>query len=186
MAMANETITKPRTGAELPQRLHHNAYVCADQERTRHFYEDILGLPLIATWIERAEMEGRTANYSHTFYGLGDGGALAFFNFQDPELQARFTPKAQPAFVHIALKVSPATQDEIRGRCEAAQVATRTLDHGYCTSLYVTDPDGLTVEFTRDVENVDAINTHQRATAHAALARWLAGDTTPNNDVRPH
>jgi catechol 2,3-dioxygenase-like lactoylglutathione lyase family enzyme len=53
MAMANETITKPRTGAELPQRLHHNAYVCADQERTRHFYEDILGLPLIATWIER-------------------------------------------------------------------------------------------------------------------------------------
>jgi hypothetical protein len=44
----------------------------------------------------------------------------------------------------------------------------------------------LTVEFTRDVENVDAINAHQRATAHAALARWTAGDSTPNNDVRPH
>jgi len=184
--MADAMITKRKTGAKLPERLHHYAYVCADQERTRRFYEDVLGLPLIATWIERTEMEGRTVSYSHTFYGLGDGGALAFFNFQDPELQARFTPKAQPAFVHIALKVSPATQDEIRGRCEAAQVATRTLDHGYCTSLYVTDPDGLTVEFTRDVEDVDAINAHQRATAHAALARLLAGDATPNNDVRPH
>jgi glyoxylase I family protein len=186
MAMADAKITKPKTSAELPQRLHHNAYVCADQERTRRFYEDILGLPLIATWIERTEMEGRTVNYSHTFYGLGDGGALAFFNFQDPEAQARFTPKAQPNFVHIALKVSPATQDGIRERCEAAAVATRTIDHGYCTSLYVSDPDGLMVEFTRDVENVDAINAHQRATAHASLARWTAGDATPNNDVRPH
>ncbi len=33
-----------------------NAYVCADQERTRHFYEDIVGLlPLLAAWIEEAE-----------------------------------------------------------------------------------------------------------------------------------
>ena len=184
--MADEMITKPRTAAELPARLHHNAYVCADQERTRRFYEDILGLPLIATWIERAEMDGRAVSFCHTFFGLGDGGALAFFNFQDPELQARFTPQAQPAYVHIALKVSPATQDAIRGRCEAADVATRTLDHGYCTSLYLTDPDGLRLDFTRDVENVDAIDAHQRATAHASLARWTAGDATPNNDVRPH
>jgi glyoxylase I family protein len=186
MAMADETITKPDAGAKLPERLHHNAYVCADQERTRAFYEDVLGLPLIATWIEQTEMDGRTASFSHTFYGLADGGALAFFNFQDPELQARFTPKAQPSFVHIALKASPATQDEIKGRCEAAGVATRTMDHGYCTSLYLTDPDGLRLEFTRDVEGVAAIDAHQRATAHASLARWTAGDTTPNNDVRPH
>ena len=184
--MPDEVISKPKTGAMLPERLHHNAYVCADQERTRRFYEDIVGLPLIATWIEQTEMDGRTINFSHTFYGLADGGALAFFNFQDPEVQARFTPKTQPRFVHIALKVSAATQDEIRDRCEAADVGTRTMDHGYCTSLYVTDPDGLMVEFTRDAENVEAIDAHQRATAHASLARWIAGDATPNNDVRPH
>ena len=41
--------------SELPIRLHHNAYVCADQERTRHFYEDIVGLPLVATWIEQGQ-----------------------------------------------------------------------------------------------------------------------------------
>jgi glyoxylase I family protein len=184
--MADGTISKPKAGAMLPERLHHNAYVCADQERTRAFYEDVLGLPLIATWIEQTEMDGRTASYCHTFYGLGDGGALAFFNFQDPELQARFTAKAQPAFVHIALKVSPETQDQISSRCEAAGVATRTIDHGYCTSLYLTDPDGLRIEFTRDVDGVEAIDANQRATAHAALARWTAGDATPNNDVRPH
>jgi glyoxylase I family protein len=186
MAMVDETSTRSKADATLPARLHHNAYVCADQERTRRFYEDVLGLPLIATWIEQTEMDGRTVSFSHTFYGLADGGALAFFNFRDPDAQARFTPKAQLNFVHIALKVSAVAQDAIRGRCEAAGIATRTIDHGYCTSLYLTDPDGLRLEFTRDVDNVDAIDAHQRATAHASLARWTAGDTTPNNDVRPH
>ncbi len=34
----------------IPIRLHHNAYVTRDQEKTRQFYEDIIGLPLVATW----------------------------------------------------------------------------------------------------------------------------------------
>jgi glyoxylase I family protein len=34
----------------LPSRLHHTAYVAKDLEKTRHFYEDILGFPLVATW----------------------------------------------------------------------------------------------------------------------------------------
>jgi glyoxylase I family protein len=174
------------TAPGLPERLHHNAYVCADQERTRRFYEDVIGLPLIATWIEKGEFEGRPLAFSHTFFGLGDGGALAFFNFKDPEAQARLTAQLQSPYVHIALKASRETQDAIRDRCEAAGFSTRTIDHGYCTSLYVADPDGLRLEFTRDAEAADAINARQRATAHAALARWVAGDVTPNNDVRPH
>ena len=28
--------------------LHHNAYRCRDSEQTRRFYEDVIGLPLIA------------------------------------------------------------------------------------------------------------------------------------------
>ncbi len=64
------------SNSALPLRLHHNAYVCADQERTRHFYEDIVGLPLLAAWIEEAEFPefpGRRISYSHAFYGIGDG-----------------------------------------------------------------------------------------------------------------
>ena len=49
---------------ELPVRLHHNAYVCADQEKTRHFYEDIVGLPLVATWIEQGEFPDFPAFYA--------------------------------------------------------------------------------------------------------------------------
>ena len=37
-------------GNLIPKRLQHNAYVTRDQEATRHFYEDIIGMPLVATW----------------------------------------------------------------------------------------------------------------------------------------
>lgn len=173
----------------LPLRLHHNAYVCADQERTRRFYEDIIGLPLLATWIEEAEFPefpGRRMSYSHTFYGIGDGGALAFFNFADPEAAAAYKAKKQPSFVHIALAVTEAAQQEIQRRIKEAGMPVREVDHGYCKSIYVQDPDGLIVEFTSDPPDAGKIADHQRATAHETLRRWTAGDRMVNNDIRPH
>ena len=61
----------------LPRRLHHHAYVVADQERTRHFYEDILAMPLVATWCEKEHVRGKEREYCHTFFSLADGSALA-------------------------------------------------------------------------------------------------------------
>src|SRR3954464_2012413 len=68
----------------LPARMHHHAWVVADQERTRHFYEDVLGFPLVATWCEVEDLRGKRRAYCHTFFGLADGSALAFFQFADP------------------------------------------------------------------------------------------------------
>jgi len=34
----------------LANRLHHTAYVTKDLEKTRAFYEDVLGFPLMATY----------------------------------------------------------------------------------------------------------------------------------------
>ena len=36
-----------------PERLHHHAYVVKDQEKNRQFFEDVLGIPLTATWCEK-------------------------------------------------------------------------------------------------------------------------------------
>jgi glyoxylase I family protein len=92
--------------AKLPSRLHHTAYTSKDLEATRHFYEDIIGLPLVATWCEKDELFGKERTYCHCFFGLGDGGALAFFQFADKEDADLFAPKipATP-FHHIALNV---------------------------------------------------------------------------------
>ena len=41
--------------ATLPSRLLHTAYVTKDLEATRKFYEEVVGLPLVATWSESDE-----------------------------------------------------------------------------------------------------------------------------------
>ena len=52
--MATQLVSK------LPSRLHHNAFVVRDHEINRRFFEDVLGIPLVATWCEKnysAEMQ---------------------------------------------------------------------------------------------------------------------------------
>ena len=174
----------------LPQRLHHYAFVVRDHEINRQFFEDVLGLPLVATWCERTfngEVQ-REVDYCHTFFGLADGSALAFFQFADAEVYER-SKAVYPhisRFQHIALKVDRKTFDAIDGRLAAAGLPRRQTDHGYCVSLYATSPDGLRVEFTVDPANVEDINAIRRADAHAELKRWLAGDHAVNNLERAH
>ena len=163
------------TLTKLPNRLHHTAYVTRDQEATRHFYEDIVGLPLVATWAESDELFGAVRTYCHTFFGLGDGGALAFFQFADESDANLFGPKMPDTpFHHIALHVDAETQDEIEQRLVQAGFTPPqmfVLEHGYCRSLYAVDPNGMIVEFTRDANGVDQITADRRSDAHTELAR---------------
>lgn len=172
----------------LAQRLHHTAYVTKDQEATRAFYEDILGFPLMATWSETDELFGAERVYCHTFFGLGDGSALAFFQFADPEDQALFDPELAPSpFRHIALKVDADGQAELHRRLQDAAwkpEGTYVLEHGYCRSLYTEDPNGMLLEFTVDVDHADQITADRTQDAHATLKRWLDGDHTSNNTYR--
>jgi catechol 2,3-dioxygenase-like lactoylglutathione lyase family enzyme len=174
--------------SQLPLRLHHTAYVSSDLERTRQFYEDVIGLPLLAAWCESDELFGAERTYCHLFFGLDDGSALAFFQFARAEDQQLFGPKLpETPFHHVALKVNGDLQAQIERRLRAAgyvEPQIFVLEHGYCRSLYATDPDGMIVEFTVDHPNVDAINAARRGDAHAELKRWLAGDHTSNNTYR--
>ncbi len=173
---------------KLPSRLHHTAYVVKDLEATRRFYEDIIGLPMIATWCEVDELFGSERVYCHLFFGLGDGSALAFFSFAKPEDQALFGPPVPPSpFRHIALNVDEETQKGIEQRLAAGgykEPQTYVLEHGYCRSVYVTDPDGMILEFTFDNPEAVEVAEQRRAVAHSELKRWLAGDHRSNNNYR--
>jgi len=165
-------------------RMHHHAFVVRDQERTRQFYEDVLGLPLVATWCEVENVRGKEREYCHTFFALADDSALAFFQFADPQDHDELACSAPQSLNHIALAVDADMQATLIARLDAAGAGHRVVEHGYCRSLYVVDPDGLTVEFTVDAPDVATINETRRADAHAELARWLGGDRRPNNDLR--
>jgi glyoxylase I family protein len=181
--------TEARLLPRLPLRLHHNAFPVRDHERNRHFLEDVLGIPLVATWCEKSFSQelGREVDFCHTFFGLEDGGALAFFQFADPELyemtQAEKPPKVG-RYDHIAFKVERATYEELKNRLTRAGESWREANHGYCRSIYVTSPDGLNLEFTEDPPDVDEIAALRKADAHSELARWLAGDRRVNNELR--
>jgi glyoxylase I family protein len=177
----------PRT-PKLPSRLHHTAYTTKDMEKTRKFYEEVIGLPLVATWSESDSLFGKVRTYCHCFFGLADGGALAFFQFADKRDEREFSPPiAETPFHHIALKVDKPTQDEIEKRIKAAgykEPDSFVLEHGYCRSLYIKDPNGMILEFTLDAANADQIAKDRKADAEATLKRWLRGDHTPNNIYR--
>lgn len=170
----------------IPSRLHHAAFISTDLERTRRFYEEIIGLPLIATYREVTELFGKARRYCHCFFGIEDGSALAFFQFVDPEDIDKFVqrPPATP-FFHTSLKCDQQTQDAIIGRLSGSdyEPSVQMIDHGYCKSLYVTDPDGVLLEFTVDSDLTDPLATNF-TDPHGELARWLAGDRAPNNPLR--
>jgi len=174
------TPSYPDTRPLLPARLHHAAYVSSDQERARHFYEDILGMPLTDFWIEREILGGVEHVFALASYGLADGSSLSFFHFADPDLQARYAAKPQGLFVHLALKIAPEQQEALRDRLKAAGIPAMEFDHGYARSLYVEDPDGQTLELCVDPEHH---GDGAKESARDALTRWLAGDRTPNNHL---
>ena len=90
-------------------------------------------------------------------------------------------------FHHIALKCDAETQNQVKERLAAAgdcEPQTFVLEHGYCTSFYVTDPNGLIVELTVDAPDAHKIAALRRSDAHSELKRWLGGDHRSNNSCR--
>ena len=85
--------------------LHHFAYRAKDAEETRHFYEDILGLPLVhVIKSDTVPSTGEHCPYVHIFFRMKEGSCLAFFDLGD-DVKPLPSPNP-PAWVnHIALRV---------------------------------------------------------------------------------
>lgn len=160
-------------------RLHHHAIRTRDMAATRRFYEDVIGMPLTATWVEQNDLPGPDSNYIHCFFELRDGSALAFFQFADDDARPDPEISGNPFEFHLALAVkNPEEQARVKERLEQAKALVFEVDHGYCQSLYTRDPNGMTVEFACDPPDIDAINDVSRDRAHRLLDNWLEGDRT--------
>jgi len=183
----NQAIEVPSAEGIVPRRLHHTARVVKDHEVTRRFYEDLIGMPLLATWTEVLTVPetGEAIPFCHTFYGVADGSAMAFFGFAKPEHYEQLRARTQNGFTHVALEVSREAQDALQLRLEAAGYEVSVTDHGYCRSIYTRDPDKLNLEFTSDPLNVAEINAQSAKVAHAELKRWMSGDLSVNTTLKP-
>jgi catechol 2,3-dioxygenase-like lactoylglutathione lyase family enzyme len=134
--------------------LHHVAYACRDIDATHHFYEDLVGFPLVHTEVVRMKEGGF---FRHTFYDTGDGSCLAFFDLhgvgeKDDWNAAVSTGNGLPVWVnHIAFSATEESQAAVKARMTAAGIEPHMeINHGWCHSLYYLDPNGIMVEFCRD------------------------------------
>ena len=150
--------------------LHHNAYRCRDSEETRKFYGDFLGLRLAHALEIKESKTGRQTNVLHSFFEMGDGSFLAFF--EAPSQSFEF--KDQHDFdLHIALEVS---SEELRTRLaegKAAGIETRGIaDHGFIESIYFRDPNGYVIELTAKTAPDSSDHDAQATKAKALLDDW--------------
>jgi catechol 2,3-dioxygenase-like lactoylglutathione lyase family enzyme len=152
--------------------LHHNAYRCRDSEETRKFYEEFLGLPLAGTLEIKETKSGRKTNTLHTFYRMGDGSYLAFF--EAPDMPFEFKPQ-HDYDLHIALEVDEPTLQQMLAKGKARGVETRGVsDHGFIHSIYFRDPNGYVIELTRKLPHHDQAMDPATNGAREKLDRWTA------------
>ena len=135
--------------------IHHLAMATNDMDKTVRFYRDILGMPLIATTGDRAR--GRSRHY---FFQLGPQQTIAFFEW--PGMLEEFhKPAGMPArgrvqFDHVAFGVaSVAELAKLRLELQDKGVeVTEIIDHGFCQSIYFTDPNGIALEASAWTEDI--------------------------------
>ena len=132
---------------------HHVAYACRDAEATRHFYEDLLGMPLVHTEVKA----GEGGFFRHLFFDTGDGTCIAFFEVQgvgerDDYSTEVSTGNGLPVWVnHVAFAADEERARQAEERLAADDIVPlMEVDHGWCVSIYYLDPNGIMVEFCRD------------------------------------
>jgi glyoxylase I family protein len=153
--------------------LHHHAYACWDSEETRHFYEDILGMPLIATVVIEDTLRNDGSKYCHTFFEIADGNTLAFFEHTSLVYPKYFNARSG-CRGHVVFEVEgDATVQQFKRKLDAAGVANTLMKLGLCLALRFSDPNGLILECMVKVRHSLAYERTSRASAQSELRRWL-------------
>ena len=155
--------------------LHHFAYRAKDAEETRHFYEDILGLPLYhIIQSDYVPSTGEYCPYTHFFFRLQDGSFIAFFDLGNDEA-AQPSPNTPLWVNHISFRVdSQQALLDMKARLEAHGVEVLGVtDHHIFHSIYFFDPNGVRLELTAQLADEFQM-LEESKTAHARLAEWTA------------
>jgi len=153
---------------------HHLAFATRSLDETHAFYTGVMGFRLVKA-VANETPDGGWAK--HVFYDTGQGELLAFWDLHD-ETIPEFNPAISeglglPAWVnHVAF--AAASLDDLEARkqrlLDHGQVVAE-IDHGWCRSIYVTDPNRILVEF--------CVSTTEFTQADADAADQLVRDPAP-------
>lgn len=167
--------------------LHHFAWRCRDAEETRHFYEDILGLPLVhLIRADHVPSTGEYCPYVHIFFRMTDGSYLAFFDLGD-DTAAAPSPNTPSWVNHMALRVGSLPELEAaRKRLEAHGVEViGVTDHHFIKSIYFFDPNGHRLELAANTATAD-MSKRLDDVKWAMLDEWAKTKRAPKHAAWMH
>jgi len=156
---------------------HHVAITTRDLDATHRFYIEAMGFELVKVEAAPTTESGWAR---HLFYDTGNGEMLAVWDIHDAALTEYRTEISTglglpPWANHIAFGAEDL--DDLKLRLERwldFGLDCVRIDHGWCTSIYADDPNGITVEFctsTRDLTGDD----REKAAALLAAAKPALG-----------
>jgi len=131
---------------------HHVALATKDPAATHAFYTEVMGFRLVKVVV--GPTPTATGWARHFFYDVGDGEMIAFWDIHDERIGDGFQTSISraaglPEWVnHLAFDAPDLTALAChRERWRACGITVAEVDHGFCTSIYATDPNGIMVEF---------------------------------------
>ena len=133
--------------------INHLAMATGDMDRTIAYWRDLIGFRLVAGLGQ--------PGYRHYFFEISPTDLLAFFEWPGVESvreRDHGYPSSGPVvFDHISFGVDTADDlYELKARLEAAGYnVSGVIDHGFIWSIYSWDPNGIPVEFSYSLPEVD-------------------------------
>ena len=136
---------------------HHLAFASRDTDATHRFYTEAMGFELVKTNVGTTPAGGWA---KHFFYDTGGHGLIAFWEIHDdaevkPEWSSDISRGCglPPWVNHLAFEAHTEEQYQaalVRWNENGQDVAE--VNHGFCKSLYTSDPNGITVEWCITLE----------------------------------
>jgi catechol 2,3-dioxygenase-like lactoylglutathione lyase family enzyme len=144
---------------------HHLALASRDTRATHEFYTRAMGFRLTKVEVGATPSGGWA---KHFFYEVREEGGpmIAFWELHDETLPGKTAISEDlglPAWVnHVAFAASSeADLDGHRDRWLAHGHDVMEIDHGWCTSIYALDPNGVLVEFCLTTRKLGAADREE-------------------------
>ncbi len=133
--------------------VNHLAMATGSMDDTIRFWRDLLGMRMVAGLGQ--------PGYRHYFFEISDRDMIAFFEWPGivptPEKEHGRPVSGPFLFDHVSFGMK--SEDDlwaVKDRLAAAGIwVSEVIDHGFIHSIYTFDPNGIPIEFSKPVEDID-------------------------------
>lgn len=156
---------------QIASRLNHVAYPTTDTAATYRFYTEVMGFRLVAAVRGDYDPESqRHTPHLHTFFAMGSGEVIAFFDIEGLEKPAKDHVPTWARHFAMSVESHDALLAWRQRLIDHGVQVTPVVDHGgVWFSIYFTDPNDVLLELTYQARALTDDDAHEAA---AMVREW--------------